>query len=123
MILETLSQWVPQDVWGDWFHHLYLNPSLILAIDPLSGVEHLHNMLIEICTGHAVANVSSEYWVGHLLRVGETSGIEWRLFDQLTEHGMSPCCHLTGAGLSSLKGQAPKSYRQPTVQMTELQDS
>lgn len=43
--------------------------------------------------------------------------------DQLTEHGVSRCCHLTGAGLSSLKGQAPKSYRQLSVQMAELQDS
>lgn len=63
---------------------------------PLSGMEHLHNMLIEICTAHSVADVSSKYWVGHLLRVREAGGIEWRLSDQLTEHGMSPCCHLTG---------------------------
>lgn len=34
---------------------------------------------------------------------------------------MSPCCHLTWAGLSTLKGQAPKSYRQLTIRMTELQ--
>lgn len=60
--------------------------------------------------------------MGHLLRVGEGGGIEWKLSDQLTEHGMSPCCHLTGAGLSSLKGQAPNSYRQLTVQMTEMQE-
>lgn len=39
-----------------------LNPLLyILATEPMSGVEHLHNMLNEICTGHAVTYVSSKY--------------------------------------------------------------
>lgn len=66
-------------------------------------------MLIEICAGHSVANVSSKYWVSHLFREGEAAGVEWKLSDQLTEHGMSPHCHLTGAGLSSLKCQPPKS--------------
>lgn len=80
----------------------------ILAIDPLSVVEHLHNMLIEICAGHAVANMSSRYWAGPSVTGG---GVEWRLSDQLTEHGMSPCCHLTGAGLSTLKGQAPQKLQ------------
>lgn len=78
-------------------------------------------MLIEICAGHSVANVSSKYWVSHLFREGEAVGVEWKLSDQLTEHGMSPHCHLTGAGLSSLKCQSPKS--QPTSQVTQLQDA
>lgn len=39
----------------------------------------------------------------------------------MTEHGTSPCCHLTGGWPQ--QGQAPKSCRQLTVQMTELQDS
>lgn len=37
--------------------------------------------------------------------------------------GCPPAVIWQGAGLSSLKGQAPKSYRQLNVQMTELQDS
>lgn len=38
--------------------HWYLK--FISAIDPLSRLEHLHNMLIEICTEHALANVGSK---------------------------------------------------------------
>lgn len=64
-------------------------------------------MLIEI---RAVANVSSQYQVDHLLRIAEAHGVEWKLTDQLTEHGMSLCCHLTWDGLGSLRGVAPEGY-------------
>lgn len=87
-------------------------PSVMLAIDSLGSVEHLRNMLIEICTLHALANVSSKYWVRHLLKGRRgLCRIEWKLSDQLTEHGMSPLLSSDGVGgLASalLKVRPPK---------------
>lgn len=58
----SVSQWNDsvsgfiQWLLGD--NHWYLK--FISAIDQLSRLEHLHNMLIEICAGHASANVGSK---------------------------------------------------------------
>lgn len=68
-----MSDFLSVSQWNDSFsgfiqwllgdNHWYLKFShqiQISAIDPLSRLEHLHNMLIEICAGHASANVGSK---------------------------------------------------------------